>query len=134
MKFDMKRPCNGCPFLKGEGGPVRLTSGRVREVMHYAIDNPGASFPCHKSVNYEDEGYGDDEDMGGRPENPQERQCAGATIFSLRVGKPNQLTRVMGRLGTLKQLDLSSNVFDSEKEMLASALPDRSPRKRKAKT
>lgn len=56
--FDLKRPCDNCPFRK-EGG-IRLHPGRAREIARGQIDNPGMTFPCHKTVDYEAEDANDD--------------------------------------------------------------------------
>jgi len=114
--LDLKKPCKGCPFLRGDAGPVRLGRERCSEVMHYAIDNPGKTFSCHATVDYD---LSDDREESGP--GPQEQQCAGAMIFSIKLGKMNQVTQILSRMGMLEHLDQTADVFESEEEMLASS-------------
>ena len=64
MKLRLRRPCDQCPFRRGQG---YLPPARVREIVH-AISHDGA-FPCHKTVDY----------VGGNKEG--EMWCAGALAF-----------------------------------------------------
>jgi hypothetical protein len=51
----MKKPCKGCPFSK-ETEPY-LTPERGAELA-YSTLNPYNTFPCHKTVSYDEDGEG----------------------------------------------------------------------------
>jgi hypothetical protein len=61
--FDLKRPCNNCPFRIGQGECFRLSAERLREIKQ------GTAFQCHKTVAY-------GEDWEGRP-GVRPQHCAG---------------------------------------------------------
>lgn len=129
MKFNLKKPCKTCPFLRGSEDPVRLVRERAKEIIHAVTDSQGATFTCHSTIDYDkDFGEGDSEDRDFISRSGH-AHCAGAILFSLKVGKPNQMTRIAGRLGLLKDLDMSADVFESEDEMLKASLPGRRTRR-----
>ena len=122
MDFNLKRPCKTCPFLRGDAGPVRLVKERTREIIEAATGVPGATFSCHKTVDYDQDESWDDDDSC--PRNTEgEQHCAGAILFSIKVEEPNQMTRIADRLGLLNGLDETADVFENKKEMLAASLP-----------
>lgn len=120
MKFDLKKPCPGCPFLRDGDKAVRLrNAARVSEVW-FAATHAGPNFPCHKTVDYD----AMEED---RPPSKDEQHCLGAILAGIASGEgPNQLSRIMLRLRGIPAEAVSDEniklVFDSEEEMAASVL------------
>lgn len=112
MKFDLKKPCANCPFLRSDKR-VDLRRARIKEIHQYMTDAQGASFPCHKTVD-----YSQDDPTG------QESHCAGGIIYSLMQERPNQLTRIALRLRMIDADELlkhSDQVFSSLSEWLKEA-------------
>lgn len=81
-RFDLKAPCKTCPF-RTDGSQVLLSEDR-REEIAAGIEG-GATFTCHKTVDYS---VDDEERDGGT-------QCAGAVLVA---GQP-QLMRIYDRFG-----------------------------------
>lgn len=130
----MYAPCDNCPFLK-EGG-IRLTRARVEElVANLANYSSGGSFPCHKTTVSQEDDDGDSDRVDG----PKAAFCGGALIFSHKQGWANAMIRIAGRLGLYdpeKHPEAAQRlVFDSEREMLATAVdqPKKSKRAKKPK-
>lgn len=67
MSF-MKAPCQHCPFRR-DVKPF-LHPERAEEIA-YAAENPYSSFPCHKTLEY-------DEDDGDSFAGAESKECAGA--------------------------------------------------------
>lgn len=132
MDFSMKVPCGDCPFRKAGG--VRLSRSRIREIAGMMLRSDGGTFPCHKTVDYgrEDRNLGD----GRRLSAPGEIHCAGALIFAEKQGTATQLMRIAERLGMydsaalLADQDVVDAVFDSQAEMMATALDARKAKAR----
>lgn len=115
MKWDLRRPCDDCPFRK-EGG-IRLTAGRIHEIAGGMLSPDGTTFACHKTTGVTGSGKRD------------ERHCAGALIFAEKHGTATQMMRIAGRLGVYdpgRLLDHDA-VFDDLPSMLRSSI-DRRPR------
>lgn len=116
MKFDLKKPCNNCPFthtsMKGW-----LGEARAEEIIESLLVRD-ESFPCHKTIDY-DRMDDDDEDDSWVPTG-EEQHCAGATIMLLKMEMPNQMMRIMGRLGYLKEenIDMDAPVFDDDHDFI----------------
>ncbi len=110
MNYTMKTPCHNCPFLK-KGG-IRLRPARVDEV---AMGN--GEFPCHKSVEHDDD--------GGHVRSDTEVHCAGSLIFHEKTCTPTQMMRICERLGMYDAKALMDDndaiplVFDSLRQMQA---------------
>lgn len=118
MKYDMRRPCDNCPFLR-EGG-IRLTRGRVREIAGMMLAGGPGDFPCHKTtVDAEDEDGACD-----RAVTPDSKHCAGALIFAEKNGTPTQMMRICERIGMYDATKLEGHdrVFDDMEEMLETAV------------
>lgn len=106
----MKRPCDNCPFLKAKVDAFRLPRARKREIANSL--RRGQMFPCHKTVNYEN----DDE---GRVTG-KSRFCAGA-LLTMNNEDPeqgcmaNQMARICARLGEFNpdELQGAELVFSS---------------------
>ncbi len=119
MKWDLKRPCENCPFLK-KGG-IRLRRDRIRELVSGALDPQGATFACHKMVEWDEDGY---TEINAK----KQKHCAGALIFAEKHDTANQGTRIAERLGLYDARILMDNkeavasVFDSLPQMLRTAI------------
>ncbi len=99
MKYDLTKPCSGCPFLK-DGTGVRLNKGRIISLAQ--VTAKGGAFICHKTASHEDEAEELDEDTGDvrkfKRYDPREQHCAGAMIFALNAG--DQLSQVVVEMRT----------------------------------
>ncbi len=75
----------------------------------------GASFPCHKTVD-----YGNEDDEGNALPTGDESYCAGAIAFALNMKMENQILRIARRLGMWKPKDIlgRNEVFGTISEML----------------
>jgi hypothetical protein len=104
MAFDLTKPCDMCPFSKGcKAG--WLGAARASEIASSIIR--GQSFPCHKTVVYDDDG----ESIRG----DNEQHCAGSMILLEKINRPHQMMRIGERLGMYDpdKLDMSADVFDT---------------------
>lgn len=104
--FNLKQPCNDCPFRKGNS-----VAFLTRERLESIFDAP--AFQCHKTVDYSGE------DREGRAgDKPQ--QCAGLMAVLHRSGKPNQIMQVAERLGHLDPttLDPKNEAYASLEDVL----------------
>jgi hypothetical protein len=69
MSDFVKKPCKHCPF-RNDVKPY-LHPDRAAEIA-YASQNPYSSFPCHKTIDYDENEEGEDErDMS------KSKECAG---------------------------------------------------------
>lgn len=83
MNFDLKQPCNDCPFIKNGRMHNSLGEGRMSEIVEYVRDD--RTFECHKTV------YNN---------NVEAQHCAGALLFMEQSSeRPNQPMRIAERLG-----------------------------------
>jgi hypothetical protein len=105
MKYEMTRPCANCPF-RNDIRPY-LRPARVEEIA-------SGAFPCHKTVDYDDEG----EYSQGCSE--KEQHCAGSLILHEKMGQSHQMMRIAERLGFYDRtkLDMDSPVYDDLDEMI----------------
>jgi hypothetical protein len=119
MDYDLKKPCDNCPFRRGTS--MRLTNTRVREVVGGMIKN-GGEFPCHKTIEILEDDCG--EDAGYRAKNGKSKHCAGALIFAEKNKASTQMMRICERIGMYNSTALMSNheavksVFDTYNEAL----------------
>jgi len=119
MNFDLKTPCSDCPFLK-EGG-IRLTSGRIREIAGGMLSTNGATFACHKTVEW-------DEDGETEINRKKQKHCAGALIFAEKHENATQMMRIEERFGGYRPVEMMADkptvasVFDSLRQMLRTAI------------
>ncbi len=106
VNFDLKKPCQKCPFrtdcLKGW-----LGGGRAEEIVD-ALFQSDQTFACHETTKFDDDG----EDIPG----DHEQHCAGAMILMEKQSAANQMMRIGERLGMYdrSKLDMESPVFDDE--------------------
>lgn len=89
--FDLKRPCNQCPFRREP--KFHLRPERVEEIRD------GIAFQCHKTIDYDQF----DDTMARQGDRPQ--QCAGVMAIHAREGT---LNRIMGFAVYLGELDLDA--------------------------
>jgi len=99
MKFDLTKPCVNCPFRSDK--PGFLHPERVKEITDALFNDQ--TFQCHKTIN-----------------NGKSQHCAGAMIFLEANEAPNQMMRIMGRLGAYDytKLDMDSPVFTDADDMI----------------
>lgn len=132
MRFDLKKPCDNCPFRR-KGGVRYLAPVRVREIAHAMLDSQGSTFACHKTTVEEE----DDEGMSRRSTTARSQHCAGALIFAEKHGNANQPMRIAERLGLYDPKTLMSDkkvvalVFDDVDQMLVANRDGDKPRRRK---
>lgn len=119
MKFDLKRPCENCPFSTNENRIKFRTRERAEEIEESAYRN---GFVCHQHATYvEDEDGDGGYDFG----DDGEQHCAGALLMYLTSGGGNgnvpfewldedEQERVRDRI------DWSACVFENETEFLNS--------------
>ena len=101
--FSLPTPCANCPFLIEPR--FYLDPDRVDEIAESIRE--GATFSCHKTVNYDDD---EPTERGSR-----ERQCSGVLITLEREDAPNQMMRIGERIGMYDRtkLNMDANVYDS---------------------
>lgn len=107
--FDLKRPCNNCPFRKGQGEHFQLSRPRLREIRR------GDAFQCHKTVDYEH--FDNPEKRAG--DRPQ--QCAGLMAVLLRENRMNSIMQVAERIGGVdfSGVDPDNEAYESWADVLA---------------
>lgn len=122
MEFKLKSPCNNCPFLKS---PYFYLRPEFREEIAESLLHD-KSFPCHKTVNYEN--FDTVENEEGEEEqvydpSGKEQHCAGALIVMVKGRElwDNFLFRLshLANLFDPGKLDMSANVYDSLEEFVA---------------
>jgi len=114
MNYDMKRPCEHCPFRNDK--PGFITPARAREIAH-AIIQEQRTFTCHETTVPVEDDDGNSDMVDG----PNAQHCAGALIFLERLKRPNQMMRIAERLGMYdyKKLDMGAPIVSSAKEFVA---------------
>ena len=111
MRFDLRAPCDDCPFLR-KGG-IRLTRERVTEIASGCLgQGAGAIFPCHKYAYGRRAGW---------------QHCAGAIVFAQNNGIETQGMQLAERFGWLHPETMRGHarVFRTLAAMLRTAI-DRS--------
>jgi len=107
--FDLKRPCQDCPFRIGRGETFALSPQRLHEIRQ------GVAFQCHRTVDYE---HFDDPEKrcGDRPQ-----QCAGLMAVLMREGEPNAIMQCAQRLADIdfSGLDPRGEAYPSWAAVLA---------------
>lgn len=108
MRFDLKRPCAQCPYTRGDTA-VRLPESRTASLISYALEEPGSTFPCHKTV---------------RNEDVEEQFCAGLLLFAEKQQVETHMLRMAKVMRLYNPEDMSGheNVFDSAEEMMEKSL------------
>lgn len=97
MKYSMTTPCDACPFLNTPNFKRGFTLRRLKEFA-------SGEFPCHQTAEADEE--------GDYQATEKSVHCAGALIFNEKRDAPNQLMRIMERLGLYDRtkLDMKANV------------------------
>lgn len=109
MNFDLTKPCSDCPFRSDIR--FHLAPGRTEDIID-SITRGQGTFSCHKTT------------VGGeceeRQNNKDTQHCAGALIFLEKLDLPNQMMRIMERLGMYdrRKLDMEAPVYESAEEMI----------------
>lgn len=106
MRFDLKKPCEKCPF-RTDVTPY-LRKARAAEISH-ALTEQQATFTCHKHSH-----------SLGYSRKKEEQHCAGAMIVLEKMQRPNQLMRIAERFGeyNFKLLDMKAPVFKTLKQFI----------------
>jgi len=101
VKFDRLAPCADCPFLIE--GCIRLRAERIGEIAQGLLVEPGAGFPCHKTVNHD------------RRRRADESACVGAILFQENLKASTQWYQLATRIGGLRSARLKGHrrVFKS---------------------
>ncbi|UFW91033.1 hypothetical protein BjapCC829_21840 [Bradyrhizobium barranii] len=113
MKFDLRRPCDNCPFRSDIRFPLEVE--RVEEIVE-AITERDLTFACHKTTRFDPE---TGEHILG---NPKEQHCAGTLIMLEKMERPNQLMRIAERCGNYDRTKLDMNyvpVYDDGDDMIS---------------
>lgn len=100
MKFDLKKPCKDCPFIKGSSTNLTLSEERLDDIVN-DISNNDMTFTCHKTL-----------DLA----KSEQQHCAGALIFLEREDNPNQMMRIAERLGLYdrRELNMTADIIDKK--------------------
>lgn len=116
IDFDLTRPCPQCPF-RTDIEPF-LTRVRAEEIAT-AITDQDKTFSCHKTVDYSEGGD------GATAQN--EQHCAGALILLEHMKRPNQMMRIMERIGLYHRhrLDMQSPVYTTTQDWIEAHPPHR---------
>ena len=110
MKYDLKKPCSNCPFLRSTH--FRFSTSRMVEIVE------AETFPCHKTLDYTKE--------GPVRVREQSRHCAGHLILREKMEMPTQLMRIAERIGMYDRtkLEMDSDVYDTLDEMIEDMCDD----------
>lgn len=110
MNFTLKAPCANCPFRNDRPDQKGwLGRARATEIAEAITDNQ-QTFSCHKTLH-----------------NKEQQHCAGALILLEKLKLPNQMMRIMERIGYYdhKALKMASPVFDTAEEFIDSHVDHR---------
>lgn len=107
MNYDMRAPCDECPFLRDSG----FTFERLFQFAQ-------GEFPCHKACKVVNGEF--------RKRNDKTPHCAGALIFNENRNAPHQMMRICERLGFYDRtnLDMTANVGSRPSDYLAQVVTD----------
>lgn len=105
--YAMTSPCDNCPFRSDVKPYIR--AARVVEIRQSLMRS---EFPCHKTVEYDDD--------GDAVRSNAEIHCAGALILLEREGQPFQMMRIAERLGIYdaSKLNMDAPVYESFNAMV----------------
>lgn len=113
MKYDLRKPCLGCPF-RTDVEPY-LAAERAEEIIE-AITRRQQTFACHKHTRFDE----DEEGESVNVPHSDDQHCAGALILLERMEMPNQMMRISERLGLYDRtkLHMDAPVYEDADEML----------------
>lgn len=126
MRFDLKTPCENCPF-RTDATAIRFrTRERAEEIEESAYRN---GFPCHKTAEYREEddcGIGEQDGYVFR-ENGKTQHCIGALIMFAMDGYAstpgiNNDDDLMERI--MARVDPKAPVFESVADFLDANGPE----------
>lgn len=105
MRFDLRQPCDKCPF-RSDRAPY-LQKKRVEGILNDLLCL-NKTFPCHQTTSA---------GLGRRVLARNYQHCAGALIMVERAGKPNWRIRLADALGLYKPalLKMKSQIFSPKK-------------------
>jgi hypothetical protein len=125
LDYNLRKPCAKCPF-RNDIRPF-IHPERARDILE-----GGASFTCHKTIDYDDNPpYDDNGDLIlGRCEDG-EQHCAGVLIILEKENSPHQMMRIAERLGMYDRtkLDMTAPVYDSIEECVEAHENPKEPKK-----
>lgn len=104
--FQMKRPCQDCPFLK-KGG-IELHEGRLKQIKEGLMADDKRPFQCHKTTYSTGGVY--DEDSDSYLPSGKESYCAGAMAFLYANRRMNVPMRLGVIFGALNIDDLAASI------------------------
>lgn len=101
MRFDMKTPCQQCPFVKGSTTNRTLRKGRLEDIMKDVRN--GCTFTCHKTLDQEKR---------------DQQHCAGALIFIEKEIPDHPMIQIAERLGIYDRtgLNMDADIVEAQKE------------------
>lgn len=88
MKFDLKKPCKQCPFIKGT--TMALSPGRMEGIVE-SLRSDYNVFPCHKTAQHDE----DEEGNSITVPHENEQACMGALAYAY---QHHGVTPVLARL------------------------------------
>lgn len=100
MKYDLKKPCRDCPFIKS-------TNFKFTRAKAHGIATQNGGFPCHKTAKQKRGSFQAERDS---------QACAGRLIMLERDNQPDQMMRIAERIGLYDRTKLDMkhpDVFDS---------------------
>jgi hypothetical protein len=109
MKFNIKKPCDHCPFRTDRPGYLR--KGRAQQIGIMLTHDDMSWFPCHETTGVKDL---------QRIEKGDQSHCAGAMIMLWRMRMPNVAMRLALAFGkiSVQNLDCKVSVASSTDEFV----------------
>jgi hypothetical protein len=81
LLFNLKQPCDQCPFVKDTDMGKSLSTTRMTDIIQDLLSNDRKTFACHKTIN-----YGVDEPAR---KHDKEQLCYGSMIYLQKIGHPH---------------------------------------------
>jgi len=116
--FNQRTPCKDCPFRKVNGIPIHPQ--RAKDIME-----SDKLFYCHKTLDYDNQEYNEEEDESQASQTEHTKTCSGFMIL-MEQDPPlggNQMLQIAGRFGfynseaLMKDNPAVAEVFASREEM-----------------
>lgn len=103
--FDRKKACKTCPFRTGKNALRHLGEDRAQEIADALMGDQ--TFTCHDDIDKPDR---------------DKQHCVGAMLILEKQNRPNQMMRIMERLGAYDRTALvgGEEVFDDFDEWVES--------------
>jgi hypothetical protein len=103
--FNLKKPCDQCPFVKNSMMNKTLSEGRVTDIVEDLLSDDKKTFTCHKTIDYNEM-----DENNELVRNPQkEEMCFGSMIFLQKIRRPHVSQRLAYALGILDHNNLVKN-------------------------